>query len=303
MKQFDWSTDLPDAGKRLDAYLSEYLEGYSRTYIQKLIEQGHVTVDGRLQKRSFRLQGEEELSLTLPDSEVPPVEAEEIPLDIVYEDEWLLVVNKPKGMVVHPAPGHRSGTLVNAVMFHAGESLSGINGVLRPGIVHRIDRDTTGLLLVCKNDRAHEAIAAQLKEHSVTRRYTALAEGHFTEEEGTVNAPIGRDRKNRLRMGIDRLNGKEAVTHYRVLDRFRDYTLLSCRLETGRTHQIRVHMASAGHPLAGDLLYGGHSLGSESGQYLHAGVLGFHHPEDGRYMEFEAPLPEYFAERLRKLPR
>ena len=212
MKQFDWSTDLPDAGKRLDAYLSEYLEGYSRTYIQKLIEQGCVTVNGRLEKRSFRLQGDEELSLTLPDNEAPPVEAEDIPLDIVYEDDWLLVVNKPKGMVVHPAPGHRSGTLVNAVMFHAGKSLSGINGVLRPGIVHRIDRDTTGLLLVCKNDRAHEAIAEQLKEHSVTRRYTALAEGRFGEDEGTVDAPIGRDKKNRLRMGIDRTGGKEAVT-------------------------------------------------------------------------------------------
>jgi 23S rRNA pseudouridine1911/1915/1917 synthase len=301
MEEICLTTELSDAGKRLDAYLSEYLEGYSRTYAQKLIDQGLVLVDGKQVKRSFRLDGEEELLLQIPENEAPPIEAEDLPLDIVYEDDCLMVVNKPKGMVVHPAPGHRSGTLVNALMYHAGDRLSGINGVLRPGIVHRIDRDTTGLLLVCKNDRAHESIAAQLKEHSITRRYTALAEGRFRETEGTVDAPIGRDRKNRLRMAVDPAGGKEAVTHYRVIRQFQKYALLHCRLETGRTHQIRVHMASLGHPLAGDLLYGGHSLGQESGQYLHAGLLGFVHPESGKYMEFEAPLPDYFAERLEKL--
>ena len=303
MEEINLATELGDAGKRLDAYLSEYLEGYSRTYAQKLIEEGCVLVDGRREKRSYRLGGEELLSVRLPDAQAPLIEAEDIPLEIVYEDDWVLIVNKPKGMVVHPAPGHRSGTLVNALMYHAGSRLSGINGVLRPGIVHRIDRDTTGLLLVCKNDQAHESIAEQLKVHSITRRYTALAEGRFPVTEGCVDAPIGRDKKNRLRMAVDREGGKSAVTHYTVLESFQKYTLLSCRLETGRTHQIRVHMASLGHPLAGDLLYGGHSLGPESGQYLHAGLLGFRHPHSGEYMEFEAPLPEYFARRLQILEK
>jgi 23S rRNA pseudouridine1911/1915/1917 synthase len=303
MKELTLTTELSDAGKRLDAYLSEYLEGYSRTYAQKLIDQDLVRVDGLSVKRSFRLEGDEEISLTVPDQEVPTAEAEDIPLDIVYEDDFLMIVNKPKGMVVHPAPGHRTGTLVNAVMYHAKGSLSGINGVLRPGIVHRIDRDTTGLLIVCKNDAAHESIAAQLKDHRITRRYTALAEGHFPSAEGTVDAPIGRDRKNRLRMAIDREKGRQAVTHYQVIDEFRAYSLLYCRLETGRTHQIRVHLSSLGHPLAGDGLYGGKPLGKEPGQYLHAGLIGFVHPGSGEYMEFEAPLPAYFAERLKKLER
>lgn len=301
MEEISLITELADAGKRLDVYLSEYLEGYSRTYAQKLIDQGQVLVDGAAVKRSFRLEGEEELFIRLPEKEALQIEAEDIPLDIVYEDDWLMVVNKPKGMVVHPAPGHKTGTLVNAIMFHAGTRLSGINGVLRPGIVHRIDRDTTGLLLVCKNDKAHESIAAQLKAHTITRRYTALAEGRFPETEGTINAPIGRDRKNRLRMAIDTTSGKEAITHYQVLEQFQKYALLYCRLETGRTHQIRVHLSSAGHPLAGDLLYGGHSLGQETGQYLHAGLLGFIHPESGEYMEFKAPLPAYFEDRLNSL--
>ena len=303
MNELMLTTELSDAGKRLDAYLSETLEGYSRTYAQKLIDQALVLVEGRPVKRSFRLEGDEEIRLSLPEREVPAIQAENIPLDIVYEDDWLMVVNKPKGMVVHPAPGHRTGTLVNAVMYHAGSSLSGINGVMRPGIVHRIDRDTTGLLIVCKNDAAHESIAAQLKDHRITRRYTALAEGHFPSAEGTVDAPIGRDRKNRLRMAIDREKGRQAVTHYQVIDEFRAYSLLYCRLETGRTHQIRVHLSSLGHPLAGDGLYGGKPLGKEPGQYLHAGLIGFVHPGSGEYMEFEAPLPVYFAERLKKLER
>ena len=294
-------SEWEDGGKRLDAYLSGYLEGYSRTYVQKLIDGGAVLVDGKLRKCSWRLSGEEEITVDLPERETLSVEPENIPLEIAYEDDCLMVVNKPKGMVVHPAPGHKTGTLVNAVLYHAAGSLSGINGVLRPGIVHRIDKDTTGLLIVCKNDLAHESIAAQLKEHSITRRYTALAEGRFKEPEGEVNAPIGRDAGNRLRMGIDYKNGREAVTRYRVIEEYRDYSLLHCRLLTGRTHQIRVHMASLGHPLAGDLLYGGKSLGKEPGQYLHAGLIGFVHPRTGEYMEFEAPLPAYFAERLKKL--
>ncbi len=301
MNELRLISEWEDGGKRLDAYLSGYLEGYSRTYVQKLIDGGAVLVDGKLRKCSWRLSGEEEITVDLPERETLSVEPENIPLEIAYEDDCLMVVNKPKGMVVHPAPGHKTGTLVNAVLYHAAGSLSGINGVLRPGIVHRIDKDTTGLLIVCKNDLAHESIAAQLKEHSITRRYTALAEGRFKEPEGEVNAPIGRDAGNRLRMGIDYKNGREAVTRYRVIEEFRDYSLLHCRLLTGRTHQIRVHMASLGHPLAGDLLYGGKSLGKEPGQYLHAGLIGFVHPRTGEYMEFEAPLPAYFAERLKKL--
>ena len=303
MSELRLISEWEDGGKRLDAYLSGVLEGYSRTYVQKLIDQGAVLVDGRARKASWRLEGEEEIAVDLPEKETLAVEAEDIPLDIVFEDEYLMVVNKPKGMVVHPAPGHLTGTLVNAVLYHAAGSLSGINGVLRPGIVHRIDKDTTGLLIVCKNDTAHESIAAQLRDHTITRRYTALAEGRFKEPEGEVNAPIGRDSKNRLRMGIDPKNGREAVTRWKVVDEFRNYTLLHCRLLTGRTHQIRVHMASIGHPLAGDVLYGGKSLGKEPGQYLHAGLIGFTHPATGEYLEFEAPLPEYFAERLRKLER
>ena len=296
-------SELADAGKRLDMYLSEYLEGYSRNYIQKLIDGGQVLLKGKAVKRSYRLEGEEEILLSLPDNEILPVEAEDIPLDIAYEDDQILVVNKPKGMVVHPAPGHIRGTLVNAVLYHARDSLSGINGVLRPGIVHRIDKDTTGLLLVCKTDTAHESIAAQLKEHSITRRYTALAEGVIRQERGEIDAPIGRDKQNRLRMAVDFQNGKEAITRYERIQNYKKYTLLYARLLTGRTHQIRVHMASIGHPLAGDLLYGGKSLGKETGQYLHAGLIGFKHPLSGEYMEFEAPLPPYFTERLEKLER
>jgi len=301
MNRISFITDLADAGKRLDSYLSEYLEGYSRNYVQKLIDGGCVLTNGKAVKRSYRLEGDEEILLSLPENESLAVEAENIPLDIYYEDDQIMVVNKPKGMVVHPAPGHTRGTLVNAVLYHAGDSLSGINGVLRPGIVHRIDKDTTGLLLVCKTDLAHDSIAAQLKEHSVNRRYTALAEGRFSEPEGIINAPIGRDKKNRLRMAVDPLSGKEAITRYELIKSYAKYSLLYARLLTGRTHQIRVHMASIGHPLAGDLLYGGGSLGKESGQYLHAGLIGFNHPVSRQYMEFEAPLPDYFAERLKKL--
>ncbi len=302
MNEIYLETELADAGKRLDAYLAEYLENQSRSYIQKLIAQGQVLVSDKAVKQSYRLTGEETIFLRLPDAEALDIAAENIPLSICYEDDSLLVVNKPKGMVVHPAPGHKCGTLVNALLYHAGNSLSGINGVSRPGIVHRIDKDTTGLLLVCKNDKAHEAISRQLHSHRLNRRYVALAEGVFSQKEGCINEPLGRDRHNRLRMGVDP-QGKEAITHYQVEEQFAKYALLHCRLETGRTHQIRAHMAWLGHPLAGDILYGGHSLGEPAGQYLHAQLLGFIHPDSGEYMEFSAPLPDYFAERIRKLQR
>ena len=233
----------------------------------------------------------------------PEILAENIPLDILYEDRDVILVNKPKGMVVHPAAGHYTGTLVNALMYHCREDLSGINGVLRPGIVHRIDMDTTGVLIACKNDQAHNSIAAQLKEHSITRRYQAIVHGVVKEDEGVVDAPIGRHPQDRKKMCINHQNGKSAVTHYRVLKRFSGFTHIECRLETGRTHQIRVHMASLGHPLLGDLVYGPARCPYKlQGQTLHAGILGFIHPTTGAYMEFTAPLPEYFKHLLEVLP-
>ena len=302
MASFTLITDLPDTGKRLDAYLSEYSEGYSRTYAAKLIDAGLVTVDGAPVKRSYRLSGEEEITVDAPDPEPLSVPAEKIPLDIVYEDDDVLVVNKPRGMVVHPAAGHPAGTLVNAILYHCGDRLSGINGVLRPGIVHRIDRDTTGLLMIAKNDEAHRSLAAQLKAHSVTRRYAAVVQGVFAEDEGVIDKPIGRDKANRLRMAADVPGGKPAVTYYAVRERFARHTLIGCRLETGRTHQIRVHMASIGHPLLGDTLYGAAPVkwGTE-GQCLHAGVIGFIHPRTGEYLEFTADMPEDMQRVIRKL--
>ena len=301
MNTISLTTELPDSGKRLDVYLSECREGYSRAYIQKLIAGGSVRVDGKIRKSSYRLDGEETIEIDLPDPEPLRVPAEDIPLDIVYEDEDILIVNKPKGMVVHPAAGHATVTFVNALLYHCGDSLSGINGILRPGIVHRIDKDTTGLLVICKNDQAHAAVSDQLKAHTITRRYQALAAGRITEDR-TVDAPIGRDRKNRLRMAVDP-EGKPAVTHIHVLNTFDKYTWVECRLETGRTHQIRVHMASIGHPLAGDALYGGPALKGWEGQCLHAKTLGLIHPRTGEYMEFDSGLPAYFREMLEKLNR
>ena len=292
-----------DAGKRLDSLIGERAETVSRSFAARLIESGAVSVNGVVQiSKKQKVAEGDEIEVDIPEPELLTAEPENIPLDIVYEDDDLLVVNKPRGMVVHPAPGNYGGTLVNALMYHCGENLSAINGVLRPGIVHRIDKDTSGLLAVAKSDRAHECLSAQLAEHSVTRRYTALVYNNFKEDEGTVDAPIGRDSGDRFKRAITDRNGKRAVTHWRVLERFGRFTLIEAVLETGRTHQIRVHMSYIKHPLAGDPLYGPKNQPfNVSGQLLHAGVLGFRHPEDGRYMEFTAELPEEFAAVLDEL--
>ena len=274
----------------------------TRSYLQKLLKDGSVQMNGKPVKASTKTAVGAVIALTIPEPEEPEILPENIPLDILYEDSDVILINKPKNMVVHPAAGHYTGTLVNALMYHCRGDLSGINGVLRPGIVHRIDKDTTGVLIVCKNDRAHNALAEQLKEHSITRKYRAIVCGNLKEDEGTVDAPIGRHPQDRKKMAIVRSGGKRAVTHYRVLERFGNYTYIECRLETGRTHQIRVHMASLGHPLLGDEIYGrAKSPFKLEGQTLHAMVLGFIHPTTGEYMEFEAPLPEYFEKLLEKL--
>lgn len=289
-------------GVRIDKFLSEACDGLSRSYLQKLLKSELVEVDKRTVKNSYKLSAGERIEFEVPEAAEPEIKAEDIPLDIIYEDSDIILVNKPKGMVVHPAAGHYSQTLVNGLMYHCRDGLSGINGVLRPGIVHRIDMDTTGVLIVCKNDFAHNAIAEQLKVHSITRKYFAIVHGVIQEDEGTVDAPIGRHPVDRKKMSINRKNGKEAVTHYRVLERFRQFTYVECQLETGRTHQIRVHMASIGHPLLGDSVYGpSKSPFKLQGQTLHAGVLGIVHPRTGNYMEFSSPLPEYFSELLDKL--
>lgn len=290
-------------GERIDRYLSEELEDRSRSYIQKLIKEHSVLVNKEPVKANYRLSLGDNISITLPEVQEPDIPAENIPLDILYEDEDLLVVNKPKQMVVHPAPGHYSGTLVNALMYYCGDKLSGINGCIRPGIVHRIDMDTTGSLVICKNDMAHQSLSEQLKDHSIHRVYVAIVHGNIKEEEGTVNAPIGRHPTDRKRMSTHSRNGRPAVTHFQVLERFGDYTYIRCILETGRTHQIRVHMASIGHPLLGDRVYGPKKcpFPQLQGQTLHAKTLGFMHPRTGDYLETEAPLPEYFQELLERL--
>ena len=275
------------AGDRIDKFLAEQYEDLSRSFLQKLLKSGEVMVNGRPVKASYKAAEGDTISFEVPEAVEPEIVPEDIPLDILYEDHDVILVNKPKGMVVHPAAGHYTGTLVNALMYHCKEDLSGINGVLRPGIVHRIDMDTTGVIIACKNDLAHNSIAAQLKEHSITRRYQAIVHGVLKDDEGVINYN----------------NGKSAVTHYRVIARFKDFTHIECRLETGRTHQIRVHMASIGHPLLGDAVYGPAKCPYRlQGQTLHAGILGFVPPRIGEYMEFSAPLPEYFEELLRKLP-
>lgn len=291
------------SGLRIDKFLSEQLPDRSRSFLQKLIQDGQVTIGGKNVKSNYKVTVFDQISLEIPKAAEPEIQAENLPLDILYEDSDLLVVNKAKGMVVHPSAGHYSGTLVNALMYHCKDDLSGINGVMRPGIVHRIDRNTTGSLLVCKNDYSHNVIAKQLKVHSITRKYRAIVHGNLKEDTGTVNAPIGRHPIDRKKMAINRQNGKEAVTHYRVLERFGRFTYIECQLETGRTHQIRVHMSSLGHPLLGDDVYGPAKCPYPGlqGQTLHAQVLGFVHPSAGTYMEFSAPLPEYFEKLLTKL--
>lgn len=287
---------------RIDRYLTEQCPELSRSYIQKLLKDQKVKADHKTVKANYKVQPGQEIVVEIPDAEPLDIQPEDIPLDILYEDPYLLVVNKPKGMVVHPAAGHTGGTLVNAVMAHCGENLSGINGVLRPGIVHRIDKDTTGALLVCKTDEVHRSLAKQLKEHSIKRRYRAIVRGNLKEDTGTIEGPIGRHPTDRKKMAINYKNGKDAVTHYKVLERFGQYTYVECRLETGRTHQIRVHMSSIGHPLLGDTVYGsGKDPFHLEGQTLHAMILGFIHPTTGEYMEFSAPLPEYFLKLLEKL--
>ena len=290
------------ADVRIDRYLSDVCEGQSRSYLQKLMKEEKIQVNGASVKSNYRVSAGDCITVDIPEAEEPEILPEPMNLDIIYEDEDIILINKPKGMVVHPAAGHDTGTLVNGLMDHCRGSLSGINGVMRPGIVHRIDMDTTGVLIVCKNDMAHSSIAAQLKEHSITRRYYAIVHGVIKEDDGIVNAPIGRHPVDRKKMSINEKNGRAAVTHYHVLQRFRQFTYVECRLETGRTHQIRVHMASIGHPLLGDKVYGPSKCPYKlQGQTLHAGVLGIIHPRSGEYMEFTAPLPDYFKELLHKL--
>ncbi len=289
------------ADERIDKFLSECLPDLSRSYIQKLIKDGQVTVNHKNIKANYKLNSGDSIELEEPELKEPDIIAENIPIDVLYEDSDLLIVNKPKGMVVHPSAGHYSGTLVNALMYYCKNNLSGINGIMRPGIVHRIDMDTTGSLLVCKNDFTHNHIAEQLKVHSITRIYHAIVHGILKDDEGTIDAPIGRHPVDRKKMSINHKNGKDAVTHYKVLQRFQNHTYIECQLETGRTHQIRVHMASIGHPLLGDTVYGPSKVPAKlQGQTLHAKTIGIIHPKTGEYLEVSAPLPEYFSKLLEK---
>lgn len=300
---YDLVIEKQHEGTRIDSVLSLLLPDASRSYLVKLIEQGELKVNDEVNtSKKYKVKEGDRIYINIPEPEVLQVEAEDIPIDIVYEDDDLMVVNKPRGMVVHPAQGNYTGTLVNAIMYHCGDRLSSINGVIRPGIVHRIDKDTSGLLMIAKNDKAHESLSAQLKVHSITRRYIALVYDNIVIDDGTVNVPIGRDPANRLKKKAFGEASRDAVTHYHVLERFGKYTLIECRLETGRTHQIRVHMSYIKHPIVGDPLYGPARQPSFlNGQLLHAAVLGFEHPSTGEYMEFRADLPQDFRDALHKL--
>ncbi|AOM06981.1 MULTISPECIES: RluA family pseudouridine synthase [Bacillus] len=282
--------------ERIDKFVAGINNEWSRTQVQQWIKDDVVTVNGKAVKGNYKVKEEDEITVTIPEPEELDIQPEDLNLEIYYEDADVLVVNKPRGMVVHPAPGHTSGTLVNGLMHHCTD-LSGINGVMRPGIVHRIDKDTSGLLMVAKNDMAHESLVNQLVAKTVTRRYKAIVHGVIPHDKGTIDAPIARDKKERQSMTVDE-NGKNAVTHFQVLERFKDFTLVECRLETGRTHQIRVHMKYIGYPLAGDPKYGPKKTLDMNGQALHAGILGFDHPRTGEYIQFEAPIPEVFEDAL-----
>lgn len=292
-----------DTGVRLDQFLTGKLPEVSRSFLQKVIKEKGVLVEGKPGKAGSKLKAGELVTITIEPPRELEILAEDIPLDILYEDKDIIVINKPKQMVVHPAPGHYSGTIVNALLYHCKGELSGINGVLRPGIVHRIDQDTTGAIVVCKNDFSHRFIAAQLKEHSITRTYHAIVHNHVSQQEGTIESTLGRHPVDRKKMAMNVKNGKHAVTHYRVLDELNHrFTYIACHLETGRTHQIRVHMASLGHPILGDTVYGPNKCPFHlQGQTLHAKTLGFIHPSTKKYMEFDAPLPEYFQKLLKNL--
>ncbi len=291
------------SGIRIDRYLSDFCPDLSRSYLQKLVKEDGVLVNGKPVKSNYKTISGDRIELTVPEAVDAEIVPEDIDLDIIYEDQDIILINKPKGMVVHPAAGHSTGTLVNGLLYHCRQDLSGINGVMRPGIVHRIDKDTTGVLIVCKNDFSHNAIAAQLKEHTITRKYYAIVHGVIHDDEGTVHAPVGRHPIDRKKMSINEKNGRDAITHYRVLQRFRQFSYIECQLETGRTHQIRVHMASLHHPILGDQVYGPAKCPYKlQGQTLHAGVLGITHPRSGEYKEFSAPLPDYFQSLLQKLP-
>lgn len=294
---FEITPEMED--ERIDKCITSYMDNLSRSYIQKMIKDGNVCVNDTAVKANYRARVDDRVRFVIPDSVEPDIPAQDIPLDILYEDADILIVNKPKNMVVHPAPGHYEGTLVNAVLFHCRGALSGINGVMRPGIVHRIDKDTTGSIIVCKNDEAHNAVAELLKTHDITRKYRAIVHGVIKDEGGTVDAPIGRHPNDRKKMAVNEKNGRRAVTHYRVLERFGQYTYIECQLETGRTHQIRVHMASIGHPLLGDTVYSSRTAPFHlEGQVLHAMTIGLIHPRSGEYVTFEAPLPAYFEKLL-----
>lgn len=300
MQTESFEVQFEQEGERLDKFLSTIYPDFSRAFFQKLIKNQKVWVNDQNQKASFPVHTDDLVKIEIPDAVETTIVPEDIPLDILYEDQDLLIVNKPKGMVVHPSAGHYTGTLVNAIMYHCKDSLSGINGEIRPGIVHRIDMDTTGSLIVCKNDEAHVDIAQQIKEHSVNRIYVGIVCGNVKEDEGTIEGQIGRHPVERKKMAINEKNGKPAVTHYKVLERFGNYTYMQFKLETGRTHQIRVHMASIGHPLLGDALYSSNRSAFKNlrGQTLHAQTIGFIHPRTGEYMQFSAPLPEYFKKLL-----
>lgn len=297
---FDISPEMED--ERIDKCISSYMTDLSRSYVQKIIKEGNVFVNDMPVKANYKVKVDDKVRFIIPDSVEPDIPAQDIPLDILYEDADILIVNKPKNMVVHPAPGHYEGTLVNAVMYHCRGELSGINGVMRPGIVHRIDKDTTGSVIICKNDETHNAIAELLKTHDISRKYRAIVYGNVKDDYGTVDAPIGRHPNDRKKMAVNEKNGRRAVTHYKVLERFGQYTYIECQLETGRTHQIRVHMASIGYPLLGDSVYSSRKSPFHlEGQVLHAMTIGFVHPRSDKYVEFEAPLPDYFEKLLNSL--